>query len=108
GIGAQETSSFWSYVWPQTVGTVIASVIALTLATPVAIGVALFISHYVPRRFATSIGYLLDLLAAIPSVGYGAWGMLVLAAAMVLIYRWLHENLDFIQLFAESSTVTIT
>ncbi len=108
GIGAQEHTNFWAYVWPLIMGTVIASVIALALATPVAIGVSLFISHYVPRRFATSIGYLIDLLAAIPSVVYGAWGMLVLAPAMVPIYRWLHDNLGFIPLFAADPTVTTT
>ena len=64
-------------------GTVIVSAIALLLATPVAIGVSLFISHYAPRRFASTIGYVIDLLAAIPSVVYGAWGMLVLAPLMV-------------------------
>lgn len=108
GSGTQEHANFWVYVWPLILGTVIASVIALALATPVAIGVSLCISHYVPRRFATSMGYLIDLLAAIPSVVYGAWGMLVLAPAMVPSYRWLHDNLGFIPLFAADPTVTTT
>ena len=100
GPGADEAIDFWSYVWPLMAGTVIAAVIALVLATPIAIGVSLFISHYAPRRFAAPIGYVIDLLAAIPSVVYGAWGMLVMAPLMVPIYQWLHDNLGFIPFFA--------
>lgn len=108
GPGADQAIDFWSYVWPLMAGTVMVSVIALLLATPVAIGISLFISHYAPRRFANPIGYLIDLLAAIPSVVYGAWGMLVLAPAMVPLYHWLHNNLGFIPLFAGDPNVTNT
>lgn len=108
GPGADEAIDFWEYVWPLMAGTVLVSVIALLLATPIAIGISLFISHYAPRRFSNSIGYLIDLLAAIPSVVYGAWGMLVLAPAMVPIYQWLHDNLGFIPLFAGDPAVTTT
>ncbi|HIY85394.1 MAG TPA: phosphate ABC transporter permease subunit PstC [Candidatus Yaniella excrementavium] len=108
GPGADQAIDFWSYVWPLMAGTVMVSVIALLLATPIAIGISLFISHYAPRRFANPIGYLIDLLAAIPSVVYGAWGMLVLAPAMVPLYHWLHNNLGFIPLFAGDPNVTNT
>jgi len=108
GPGAEQATDFWAYVWPLMAGTVIVSTIALLLATPVAIGVSLFISHYAPRRYATTIGYLIDLLAAIPSVVYGAWGMLVLAPLMVPIYQWLHDNLGFIPLFAGDPAITTT
>jgi len=100
GPGADEAIDFWAYVWPLMAGTVIVSIIALVLATPIAIGVSLFISHYAPKRFSSTIGYVIDLLAAIPSVVYGAWGMLVLAPLMVPIYQWLHDNLGFIPFFA--------
>lgn len=106
GPGADEAIDFWSYVWPLMAGTVIAAAIALLLATPIAIGVSLFISHYAPRRFASTIGYVIDLLAAIPSVVYGAWGMLVLAPLMVPAYQWLHENAGFIPFFAGEPTTT--
>src|SRR5690625_7035209 len=89
-------------------GTVIVSTFALLLATPVAIGVSLLISNDAPRRYATTIGYLTDLLAAIPSAVYGAWGMLVLAPLMVPIYQWLHDNLGFIPLFAGDPAITTT
>ena len=96
--------SFWSYVAPLIVGTLIASLIALLLATPVALGVALFISHYAPRRFSKGVGYVIDLLAAIPSVVYGAWGYTVFGPALVPAYQWLHENLGFIPLFGPPSS----
>lgn len=106
GPGADEAIDFWSYVWPLMAGTVLVSAIALLLATPIAMGVSLFISHYAPRRFANTIGYVIDLLAAIPSVVYGAWGMLVLAPLMVPLYQWLHDNLGFIPLFAGDPSTT--
>lgn len=78
----QGGNGFFAYIAPPiVVGTLIAAVIALVIATPVAIGVALFISHYAPpRRLASGLGYVVDLLAAIPpSVVYGAWGAAFLA-----------------------------
>lgn len=108
GPGQEEAIDFWAYVWPLMAGTVMVSIIALLLAAPLAFGISLFISHYAPRRFATTIGYIIDLLAAIPSVVYGAWGMLVLAPLMVPIYQWLNDYLGFIPLFAGDPQVTTT
>jgi phosphate transport system permease protein len=90
---------FAAYILPIVVGTVIAAAIALLIATPVGLGVALFISHYAPRPLAAPLGYVIDLLAAIPSVIYGVWGYLILAPALVPGYEWLNENLGFIPLF---------
>jgi phosphate transport system permease protein len=59
--------------------TVIISVIALIVAVPVAIGIALFITNYAPRRVARPVAYIVDLLAAIPSIVYGIWGAFELA-----------------------------
>ena len=58
--------------------TVLASTMALLLAVPVAVGVALFITQYAPRRLARPVAYVVDLLAAIPSIIYGLWGIRVL------------------------------
>lgn len=91
---------FLSYAWPFAYGTVIVAVLALIMASPVAIGVALFISHYAPPRAAKSIGYVIDLLAAIPSVVYGAWGFVFLAPYLSDLYWWLHNNLGFIPFFS--------
>lgn len=95
--------SFFSYVWPLVLGTLLAAGLALLFATPVAIGVALFISHVAPRKLAKPVGYVIDLLAAIPSVVYGAWGMLFLAPLLVPIYDWLHTYLGWIPLFGDPS-----
>ena len=92
---------FLSYLAPLLFGTVLAAVLALLFATPLAVGIALFISHYAPRRIARTLGYLIDLLAAIPSVIYGLWGALVLAPYVVPSYQWLNETLGFLPVFAD-------
>ncbi|MGJ9403283.1 phosphate ABC transporter permease subunit PstC [Arthrobacter sp. KK5.5] len=97
---------FFSYIWPIVVGTVIAAAIAILIATPIGIGVALFISHYAPRRFAAGLGYVIDLLAAIPSVIYGAWGYMVLAPALVPAFEWLSRNAGFIPIFEGPASQT--
>ncbi len=67
-------TSFTSYIWPLVVSTLLAAGIAVIVAVPFAIGIALFISHYAPRRLASVLAYLIDLLAAVPSVVFGLWG----------------------------------
>jgi phosphate transport system permease protein len=59
--------------------TVLISLLAMALAVPVAIGIALFITQYAPDRLARPVAYVIDLLAAIPSIIYGVWGIEVLA-----------------------------
>lgn len=100
------SGGFASYIWPLAIGTVIASTIALLLATPVGIGVALFISHYAPPRFSKAIGYVIDLLAAIPSVIFGAWGAAVLAPQIVPFYEWLAKYFGFIPIFQGPASQT--
>ncbi|MEV7632024.1 phosphate ABC transporter permease subunit PstC [Microbacterium sp. NPDC089318] len=94
-----EGRSFWEYVGPLAFGTVWASFLALLMATPIAIGIALFISHYAPRRLAGVLGYVIDLLAAVPSVVFGLWGGLVLAPMLQPVYAWLNENAGWIPIF---------
>ncbi len=89
-----------AYIGPLIFGTLVAAFIALVVATPLAVGVALFITHYAPRRMAQGLGYLIDLLAAVPSIVYGLWGILVLAPASVGLTTWLNTYLGFIPLFA--------
>ena len=92
-------SSFWQYVAPLAFGTVWAALLALIMALPVSLGIALFISHYAPRRIAQTLGYIIDLLAAVPSVVFGLWGIKVLAPFVQPFYAWLVENLGWIPLF---------
>jgi phosphate transport system permease protein len=97
----QETDKpFTQYVGPLVFGTVWAAFLALVVATPLAVGVALFTSHYAPRKLATSLGWFIDLLAAVPSVVYGLWGSGVFAPVLAKsLYPWLEDNLGWIPLF---------
>jgi phosphate transport system permease protein len=63
---------------PAIYGTFVTSIIALIIATPLALGVAVFLSEFAPQWLRTPVAFLVDLLAAIPSVVYGLWGVLVL------------------------------
>jgi phosphate transport system permease protein len=92
------------FVWPLLFGTLLAAVVALLLAVPLALGVALVISHYAPRRLAKPIGYVIDLLAAIPSVVYGLWGAITLAPAILPAYSWLADNLGWLPFFEGPAT----
>ena len=94
------TTNFWDYVWPLLFGTIWASFLALLMAVPLSVAVALFISHYAPRRLAQALGYVVDLLAAVPSVVFGLWGILVLAPAVQPLYTWLVDNAGWFPLFA--------
>ncbi|MBT2231371.1 phosphate ABC transporter permease subunit PstC [Nonomuraea sp. NEAU-A123] len=86
-------------------GTVLSSALALVIATPIAVGVALFISHYAPRRLAGPLGYLIDLLAAVPSVVYGLWGVAFLVPLLKTPSQWLNENLGWFPLFAGEGAI---
>lgn len=90
---------FLPYVLPLVYGTLMAAVLALLMAVPVAICVALYISHYAPRGLGTFLGYLVDLLAAVPSVVYGLWGIGWLARELVPFYTWLNSTLGFLPFF---------
>jgi len=94
------TSSFGglSFIY----GTLLTSVIALVLAVPVSILIALFVSEVAPPGLGTPLGYLVDLLAAVPSVVYGLWGVIVLVPFLTA-YVWLplSRHLGFIPLFSD-------
>jgi phosphate transport system permease protein len=94
------------YIAPLIYGTVLAAILAVVIAVPMAIAVALFISHIAPRRLAQPLGYIVDLLAAIPSIVYGLWGIAVLGPATVPVTQWLTDNLSFIPFFAGPASVT--
>ena len=84
----------WSSEWdpvklkfgvaPAIYGTIVSSIIALVLATPLALGVAIYIAEFAPPWLRQPVGFLVDLLAAIPSVVYGIWGIFVLVPAIRL------------------------
>lgn len=95
-----KAKSFWGYVGPLLFGTVLVAALALVLAFFVSIGIALFISHYAPKRLAAVLSYIVDILAAIPSVIYGLWGGLVLVPTIYPFWNWIAEYLGWIPLFA--------
>ncbi len=83
--------------------TVLVSVFALALAMPVALGIAIFLTQYSPPKLSRPLAYTIDLLAAVPSIVYGLWGLLIFAPAIKPLALWLNENLAWIPLFATGS-----
>lgn len=81
-------------------GTVVSSVIAMVLAVPVAVAIALFLTHYAPARLSGPIAYVIDLLAAVPSIVYGLWGALVLVPHMNGLFGWLDTCLGWTGIFS--------
>ena len=98
--------AFLDYVAPLAFGTVLAGALATVVAVPLAVAVALFITHIAPPRLALTLGFLVDLLAAIPSIIYGLWGIFVLGPAAVPVMQWLEEKLGFIPIFAGPASAT--
>jgi phosphate transport system permease protein len=96
--------SLVEYTLPLVFGTVLASAIALLIAIPVSVGIALFISHFAPRRMASGLGYMIDLLAAVPSVVYGLWGGVWLVPKLEPLYVFLNTYFGWIPLFAGEPT----
>ncbi|WP_282689309.1 MULTISPECIES: phosphate ABC transporter permease subunit PstC [unclassified Streptomyces] len=94
------------YVWPVLFGTLLSAVLALAIAAPLAVTIALYVTRYAHRRVGSLLGYLIDLLAAVPSVIYGLWGFNVLAPTTVEPTGWLAENLGFIPFFAGPASAT--
>jgi phosphate transport system permease protein len=101
-----QASNFGGYVAPLLFGTVLAAVIALVVAVPLAWGIALVVSHYAPRSIATPIAYVIDLLAAVPSVVFGLWGISVLARQLQPTYAWLDDHAGWLPFFAGPASGT--
>jgi phosphate transport system permease protein len=101
------TSTSWDPVrnqygaLPQLYGTTVSSLIALLIAVPVGIGIALFLSEdYLPPRIQTILVFLVELLAAIPSVVYGLWGIFVLIPLIKGPADLLHNSLGWLPIFS--------
>lgn len=83
--------------------TITVSLLALVLATPVALGIAIFLAQYAPKRVVGPLAYVVDLLAAVPSIVYGLWGLLVLAPVLNPVGDWFNDKLGFLFLFSRDS-----
>ncbi|MDR0285596.1 MAG: phosphate ABC transporter permease subunit PstC [Propionibacteriaceae bacterium] len=95
-----QAANFWALAWPLAFGSFWAAVLGLGLAVPVAIGVALAQTWYVPRWAGRFLGATFDILAAIPSVVYGLWGLMIIAPRLAPVYAWLGAHLSWCPLFA--------
>ena len=101
------TSTAWNPVTeeygalPQIYGTLVTAFIALFLAVPIGVGTALVISeNFLPSSVQTVVVFLIELLAAIPSVVYGLWGIFVLIPILTPIGRVLHSSLGWLPIFS--------
>jgi phosphate transport system permease protein len=82
--------------------TVLVSAFAMLLAVPIAVGIALFLTFWMPRRFTGPLAALIDLLAAVPSVVYGIWGIYVLSPKISPFAGKLESSLGWFPLFAHT------
>lgn len=101
------TSSRWNPVenifgaLPQIYGTIASSVIALLIAVPLGVGVAIFLSEdFLPEKVRTPIAFIIELLAAVPSVIYGLWGIFVLIPLITPLLNAIHAAFGWIPLFS--------
>jgi phosphate transport system permease protein len=83
--------------------TVLSSISALVLAVPVAIGIAVFLTQYAPARLSRPFGAIVDLLAAVPSIIFGLWGIFVLAPQLEPLTQFLNRNLGWLFLFKQGN-----
>jgi phosphate transport system permease protein len=100
------TSSTWDPVaeqfgaFPLIFGTLLSSLLALLLAVPLSLGVAIFITEFSPRFLRQPVAFVIELLAAIPSVVYGLWGIFVLIPFLKkFIFPFLRNTLGFLPFF---------
>jgi phosphate transport system permease protein len=84
------------FIW----GTLYSSILALLIATPIALGIAVFISELCPARLRQPLVFLTELLAAIPSIVYGLWGIFVLVPVVRLIETSLPESVRQLPFFS--------
>jgi phosphate transport system permease protein len=85
---------------PMIYGTIVSSAIALLLAVPIGIGTAVFLSEdFLPLSIRTPLVFMVELLAAIPSVVYGLWGIFVLIPLLLPIGRWLNSSFGWLPIF---------
>src|SRR5882672_1961948 len=84
------------FIW----GTLYSAILALMIATPIALGISVFISELAPNRLKPALVFLTELLAAIPSIVYGLWGIFVLVPAVRAIELWAPPALRQLPLFS--------
>ena len=92
-------------VLPAIYGTLMSSLIGLILAIPIGVGTALLLSeNFLPSQVQLVLVFLVELLAAIPSVVYGVWGIFVLVPILTNLGKWLHNYLGWLPIFSSAPT----
>jgi phosphate transport system permease protein len=92
-------------VLPQVYGTLVSSFLGLLLAIPIGVGTAVLLSeNFLPSKVRLVLVFLVELLAAIPSVVYGVWGIFVLVPILTNLGKWLHSFLGWIPFFSTIPT----
>ena len=84
-------------------GTFVIAIIALCIAVPFSLATALFLTEFTPRRLQRPLGALVDLLAAVPSLIYGMWGLFFLQPKLLGLEKWISSYFGFIPIFKTSS-----
>lgn len=103
--GAFLTASIWDPVHDRygvlfaIYGTLVSSLLALLLAVPVSLGAAVCLSELAPRWLRDPLSFLIELLAAVPSIVYGLWGVFVLVPLLIPLEAWLGSHLGFLPIF---------
>ena len=79
--------------WPYIYGTLVSTLVALLVAVPIGLGTAIFLAELAPKWIRTPLAFLVELLAAVPSVVYGLWGRIVLIPIVLMpVQGWLAEH----------------
>jgi phosphate transport system permease protein len=87
-------------VAPAIFGTLVTSFFAIIFAVPIGLGAAIFLVEFCPRPLRPALSFIMDMLAAVPSVVYGLWGFLVMAPWLISTGEpWLHRYLGFLPFF---------
>jgi phosphate ABC transporter permease protein PstC len=88
--------------WPLVAGTLITSAVALVIGVPVAVAAALYVTELCPRPLRSPLVVLVELLAAVPSVVYGLWGIFVLIPKLKPAEQWFADTFSFLPLVGGS------
>ncbi|MDR1078703.1 MAG: phosphate ABC transporter permease subunit PstC [Propionibacteriaceae bacterium] len=101
-----QAPDIWALTWPLLFGSAWVSGLALAVAAPVGVGIALFSVLIARRRLGGWLGGAIDILAAVPSVVYGLWGLTVLAPLVAPAYAWLADHLGWLPFLAGPASAT--
>jgi phosphate transport system permease protein len=107
------TRSLWEFqidkfgVFGLILGTIVIATIALVVAVPLALAMALFINEYAPKRIRQAMTSVIDLLAALPSIVFGMWGLFAFQDRLSRVATWLSYHFSFVPIFRASGGTSL-